>query len=77
MTIDKTNQRNKKKKKANNALLLERIDVLETAQNLLWENHNNEQDPYKRTLILEKIVKLQSCIWTAYYNARKQLFEVS
>jgi hypothetical protein len=54
--IDKSNPK-KKNKKANDKLL-ERIESLELAQNLIWKNHNNEKDPYKRTLILEKIVEL-------------------
>jgi hypothetical protein len=70
-----TNPKKKNKKSYNK--LLERIDRLELAQNLMWENHNNEKDPYKRTVILEKIIELQPCIWTAYYKARKQLFEMS
>lgn len=52
---------------------MEEIDSLELAQNLIRENHNNERDPYKRTIILEKIVKLQHCIFNVYYEARKQL----
>lgn len=68
MTIDKCNEKRKKKKKANDEFLVERIDMLEAAENLIWENHNNEKDPYKRTLILEKIVKLQSIISLSCYE---------
>jgi hypothetical protein len=55
--------------------LLEEIDILETTQNLMWTNYNNEKDPYKITVILEKIVELQPSIWIAYYEARKQLLD--
>ena len=35
-------------KKIIDELLLERIDILEIAQNSMWKNYNNEKDPYKK-----------------------------
>jgi hypothetical protein len=52
----------KKKNYINNS---DRIDVLETVQHLIWDNYIEEKDPYKRTLILEKIVEFQPSIWMA------------
>ena len=68
---------NKKKKKQNYILLLRGTDLLEEAQNLMWENHNNKKDPVKRTIILEKIIALQTYIWTAYYKTRSDGYQNS
>jgi hypothetical protein len=68
---------NKKKKKQNNILLLRGTDLLEKAQNLMWENHNNKKDPFKRTIILQKIIALQTYIWTAYYKTRSDRYQTS
>ena len=71
------NKKKGEKKTTNDDLLLELIESLETVQNLTWKNFNNEKDPSERTIILEKIVELQLYIWTTYYNAKKQLFDIS
>jgi hypothetical protein len=47
---------------------IERIDNMETAKKLMWENYQQCVDPYKRVLILEKIVNIQPYL-SAFYDS--------
>jgi hypothetical protein len=55
MNYSKNNNK-KKKKKANDEFLMERIDISETAQNLTWENYNNEINFYMQTIICRHLI---------------------
>jgi hypothetical protein len=47
---------------------LERIDNIEIAKKFMWENYYHCTDPYKKVLILEKIVNIQPYL-SGYYEA--------
>lgn len=51
-----------------------RIDTIELALKLMWKNYNIEQNPFKRVIILEKIISIQPYL-SAYYGATKMLAE--
>ena len=53
---------------------LERIDQLETALKLSWENYNNENDTFKKQKILESIVTIQPLL-SKYYEASQYIIE--
>jgi len=53
---------------------LERIDQLETALKLAWENYHLEQNPSRKVRILETIVSIQPLLST-YYQASQQVLE--
>jgi hypothetical protein len=53
---------------------LERIDQLELIQQLMWENYHLEKNPEKKTVILERISKIQPYL-SAYYEATKYVAE--
>lgn len=47
---------------------LERIDKCELIEKLMWNNFLQEKDPFKRTVILREIVRMQPYI-SSYYEA--------
>jgi len=49
---------------------LERIDNLELVLKEMWKNYHLEKNPFKRVLILEKIVNVQPYL-SSYYDATK------
>lgn len=53
---------------------LERIDKCELIEQMMWQQFAFETRPYQRTLILEKIVKMQPYL-SAYYEATKKVIE--
>jgi hypothetical protein len=55
---------------------LERIDQLELINKEYWKLYNAEKDNFKKALILEKIVELQTYI-SPYYDASRYIFEKS
>ncbi len=55
---------------------LERIDKCELIEKLMWENLRNEIDPYKKTLILREILKMQPYL-SAYYEATEHVMKES
>jgi len=50
---------------------LERIDQLETALKLAWENYHMEKAPSKRVRILETIVAIQPLLSKYYQSSQK------
>jgi hypothetical protein len=55
---------------------LERIDKCEMIEKLMWENYRNEISPFKRTLILREIVRMQPYL-SAYYEATGEVIKES
>lgn len=53
-------------------LFCERIDKCEMIEKLMWENYRNEISPFKRTLILREITRMQSYL-SSYYEATKDV----
>jgi hypothetical protein len=53
---------------------IDRIDNTEIALKLMWNNYHATTDPYKRVLILEKIVAVQPYL-SSFYEASKLLIE--
>jgi hypothetical protein len=51
-----------------------RIDTCELIEKLMWENYNLCQSPFKRVIILEKILNLQP-ILSAYYDTTRWVLE--
>lgn len=47
-----------------------------SAKKFMWENYYQCTDPYKRVLILEKIVRIQPFL-SAYYEATKDVMKES
>lgn len=43
-----------------------RISQLETVEREMWVNYNNEEQPFRKSMILEKIANLQPFITGAY-----------
>ena len=50
---------------------LERIDQLETALKLAWENYHDESDPSKKVRILETVVSIQPLLSMYYQSSQK------
>jgi hypothetical protein len=55
---------------------LERIDICELIQRLMWQNVREEKDPYKRNQILKDILSLQPYL-SNYYEATKEVMKES
>jgi hypothetical protein len=53
---------------------LDRIDNTELCLKLMWENYNEEQDPYKRFQMLKDIIMVQPYL-SAYYETTKLIVE--
>jgi len=53
---------------------LERISQLELIAKLMWTHYREEQSPFKKTVILEKIANVQPFI-SRYYDVTKTLME--
>lgn len=53
---------------------LERIDQLETALKLTWQNYHIETDAYKKTKIIETIVNIHPLL-SMYYQASQKVTE--
>ncbi len=53
---------------------LERIDTIELCLKLCWQNYNEEQDPYKKFLMLKDIILVQPYL-SAYYETTKLVME--
>lgn len=55
---------------------LERIDNTELALKLMWQNYNAEHNPFRRVLILEKIVAVQPYL-SSFYEVTKRVLETN
>ena len=55
---------------------LQRIDICELIQKLMWQNVKEEKNPYKRNQILKDILSLQPLLST-YYEATKDVMKES
>lgn len=55
---------------------LQRIDICELIQKLMWQNVKEEKDPYKRNHILKEILSLQPLL-SNYYEATKDVMKDS
>ena len=55
---------------------LERIDNCELIEKLMWENYNECKEPFKRVLILEKILGIQPYL-SSYYEATTDVIKES
>ena len=53
---------------------LERIDTIELCLKLMWQNYNEEQDPYKRFQMLKDIILVQPYL-SSYYETTKLVME--
>jgi hypothetical protein len=53
---------------------LERIDNTELCLKLMWENYNEEKDPYKRFQMLKDIILVQPYL-SSYYETTKLVME--
>jgi len=53
---------------------LDRIDNTELALKLMWQNYNAERNPFRRVLILEKIVAVQPYL-SSFYEVTKRVIE--
>jgi hypothetical protein len=53
---------------------LDRIDNTELCLKLMWENYNEEQDPYKRFQMLKDIIFVQPYL-SSYYETTKLVME--
>ena len=53
---------------------LERIDQLETALKLTWQNYHREKDPSKKVRILETVVNMQPLL-SMYYQASQKVIQ--
>lgn len=53
---------------------LERIDNTELALKLMWQNYNAEHNPFRRVLILEKIVAVQPYL-SSFYEVTTRVLE--
>ncbi len=51
-------------------LHLDTLDTLMVVESELWENYWREDDPYKKAMILDKIVQLQP--WKSTYSEKTQ-----
>jgi hypothetical protein len=50
------------------------IDKLELIEQLMWKDHSECKDPFKRACIKEKIANIQPYL-SAYYEATKDIME--
>lgn len=55
---------------------LERIDKCELIEKLMWENYEKCKDPFKKVLILEKVITIQPYL-SAYYEATEHVMKES
>lgn len=55
---------------------LQRIDICELIQKLMWQNVKEVKDPYKRNQILKDILSMQPLLST-YYEATKDVMKES
>lgn len=55
---------------------LQRMDICELIQKLMWQNVKEEKDPYKRNHILKEILSLQPLL-SNYYEATKDVMKDS
>lgn len=55
---------------------LERIHQLELIQRLMWEAHKEEQSPFRKAAILEKIANIQPYL-SSYYDATNKVMRNS
>lgn len=55
---------------------LERIDNCELVEKLMWENYANCKEPFKKVLILEKILHIQPYL-SSYYEATTDVMKES
>jgi hypothetical protein len=53
---------------------LDRIDNTELCLKLMWENYNQEQDPYKKFQMLKDIILVQPYL-SSYYETTKLVME--
>src|SRR5215217_1656965 len=53
---------------------LDRIDNTELCLKLMWENYNEEQDPYKRFQMLKDIILVQPYL-SSYYETTKLVMQ--
>ena len=53
---------------------LERIDTIELCLKLMWQNYNQEPDPYKKFQMLKDIIIVQPYL-SAYYETTKLIVE--
>jgi len=55
---------------------LQRIDIYELIEKLMWQNMKEEKDPYKRNEILKDILSMQPLLST-YYESTKEVMKES
>jgi hypothetical protein len=55
---------------------LQRIDICELIQKLMWQNVKEEKNPYKRNQILKDILSMQPLL-SKYYEATKDVMKES
>jgi hypothetical protein len=55
---------------------LQRIDICELIEKLMWQNMKEEKDPYKRNEILKHILSMQPLLST-YYESTKEVMKES
>jgi len=55
---------------------LQRIDICELIQKLMWQNVKEEKNPYKRNQILKDILSMQPLLST-YYESTKEVMKES
>jgi len=55
---------------------LQRIDICELIEKLMWQNMKEEKDPYKRNEILKDILSMQPLLST-YYESTKEVMKES
>ena len=53
---------------------LERIDRMELAEKLMWDNYHLEEDPSKKVKILESIISIQPYV-SGYYDSTRYVLE--
>ena len=53
---------------------LERLDRLELAEKLMWDNYHLEEDPSKKVKILESIINIQPYV-SGYYDSTRYVLE--
>jgi len=55
---------------------LQRIDICELIEKLMWQNMKEEKDPYKRNQILKDILSMQPLLST-YHESTKEVMKES
>lgn len=53
---------------------LDRVDGCELVEKLMWQNYNECNNPYQKTLILKEILNVQPYL-SSYYEATKWILE--